>query len=85
MFGVVFTAVTADRVLDMESGRLPEGTYVVVRDGRIARVTTERPDDIEVVDLGDATLMPGWIDAHVHLTGEIGAESFMAPVRETAS
>ena len=30
------------------------------------------PDDAQVIDLGDATLLPGFIDAHVHLSQEAG-------------
>jgi imidazolonepropionase-like amidohydrolase len=78
-------AVTADRLLDVETGRLLEGRYVVVRDGRIEEVTRTAPGGAEVIDVGDATLMPGWIDTHVHLTGELGPESYTAPVRETAA
>lgn len=78
-------AVTADRVLDMRSGRLRQRVYVVIRDGRIERVTEERPRGVELIDLGDATLMPGWIDTHVHLTSQISAEAFTEPVRETAA
>ena len=78
-------AVTAARVLNVESGELRAGTYVVVRDGRIEAVTSSAPADVEVIDLGDATLMPGWIDAHVHLDYQLSAESFMQPVRETVA
>lgn len=78
-------AITADRVLDMETGHLMDGVYVVIRDGRIDRVVEGRPAGIEVIDLGDATLMPGWIDTHVHLTSELSAEAFTEPVRETAA
>jgi imidazolonepropionase-like amidohydrolase len=50
---------------------LHDGFPLVVVDGsRIAAVdrTGARPsDDLRVLDLGDATLLPGLIDAHVHL------------------
>lgn len=78
-------AVTADRVLDVARGVMTTGRYVVVQDGRILSVTGNPPSGIEIIDLGDATLMPGWIDAHVHLTYELGAESWMRPVQETAA
>ena len=34
----------------------------------------DRPAGAEVIDLGDTTLMPGMIDAHVHLFLHAGAE-----------
>jgi len=36
--------------------------------------SVQRPADAEVIDLGDSTLMPGLIDAHVHLFLHPGAE-----------
>lgn len=42
----------------------------MVTDGRIVGVGAgaKTPEDAEVIDLGDATLLPGFIDAHTHLT-----------------
>jgi imidazolonepropionase-like amidohydrolase len=46
-----------------------EQPLVLVEDGRITAVEQglQPPSDVEVVDLGDVTLLPGLIDAHVHL------------------
>ncbi|MGC1489883.1 MAG: amidohydrolase family protein, partial [Candidatus Acidiferrum sp.] len=43
---------------------------VVVTDGKIAGVGSGAsiPPGAEVIDFGDATLLPGFIDAHTHLT-----------------
>ena len=76
-------AITAARLLDVESGRMRSGAFVVVRNGRIESVADRAPAGMPVLDLGDATLMPGWIDTHVHLTSELGQGSFMRPVQET--
>ncbi|HZC83081.1 MAG TPA: amidohydrolase family protein [Rubrobacter sp.] len=42
----------------------------LVQDGKIAEVAEEasHPPNAEVVDLSDRTVMPGFIDTHVHLT-----------------
>jgi imidazolonepropionase-like amidohydrolase len=45
-----------------------------VRDGR-ATVT-----GAEVIDLGDATVMPGFIDCHTHMTTQLGRDSFLAAI-----
>ena len=42
----------------------------MVQDGKIAEVAEEasHPPNAEVVDFSDRTVMPGFIDTHVHLT-----------------
>ena len=55
-------------------GRVIAPGEVVVEGGRIVAVGGARPAGAEVIDLGDVTLMPGLIDAHVHLFLHPGAE-----------
>ena len=57
------------RLFDARSGRLVEPGLIVVRDDRIAAIGTSAaaPADAKVIDLGDATLLPGFIDAHAHV------------------
>jgi imidazolonepropionase-like amidohydrolase len=60
---------------------LPAGPRLVfVADGRIVGVEPagDAPSDAELVDLGDVTLLPGLIDAHVHL----GFDASLAPVAQ---
>jgi imidazolonepropionase-like amidohydrolase len=66
----------AARVLDVESGRITAPGEILVQGGLIREVGAKvaRPADAEVVELGDTTLLPGLIDAHVHLFLHPGAE-----------
>jgi imidazolonepropionase-like amidohydrolase len=60
----------AARLFDGKSGSLVTPGVVVVTDGKIAASGTNPtiPAGAEVLDLGDATLLPGFIDAHTHVT-----------------
>ena len=60
----------AARLFDGKSGTLATPGVVVVADGKIVAVGANAaiPAGAEVIDLGDATLSPGFIDAHTHLT-----------------
>jgi imidazolonepropionase-like amidohydrolase len=68
----------AARLLDIKSGRVVQPGEVLVQGERIieAGASVKRPAgaEVEVIDLGDRTLMPGLIDAHVHLFLHPGAE-----------
>src|SRR6185503_18554513 len=63
----------AARLFDGTSDRLVTPGLVVVTGGKITAVGSDAtvPAGARVVDLGDATLLPGLIDAHVHLTQEM--------------
>jgi imidazolonepropionase-like amidohydrolase len=66
----------AARLLDIKNGRIVKPGEVLVQAERIVEAGTsvKRPAGAEVIDLGDRTLLPGLIDAHVHLFLHPGAE-----------
>ena len=67
MSAILFTKAA---VFDGLGPELIRGAEVLVADGVIQEVSASaihRPSDCEVVDLGGRTLMPGLIDAHVHI------------------
>jgi imidazolonepropionase-like amidohydrolase len=68
--------VRAARLLDIETGRMLKPGEVLVEGERIAEVgaAVRHPTGAEMIDLGDRTLLPGLIDAHVHLFLHPGAE-----------
>ena len=61
--------VRAAQYLDTESGRLVSPAVMVVEDGLITAVNPSViPNDTKIIDLGDATLLPGVMDMHSHVT-----------------
>jgi imidazolonepropionase-like amidohydrolase len=66
----------AARLLDVESGHITTPGEILVSGDAIAEVGAKvtRPSGAEIIDLGNATLLPGLIDAHVHLFLHPGAE-----------
>jgi imidazolonepropionase-like amidohydrolase len=72
--GSAATVVTADRYLDVNSGRYVENPVIFIGDdGRITSIETSiqvrlAPGD-KRIDLAGKTLIPGLIDMHVHLDG----------------
>jgi imidazolonepropionase-like amidohydrolase len=66
----------AARLLDVKNGRIIKPAEVLIEGERIIEVgtTVKHPAGAEVIDLGDRTLLPGLIDAHVHLFLHPGAE-----------
>ena len=66
----------AARLCEISSGRIIAPGEVLVQGNRIREAGTKvsQPAGAQVIDLGDSTLLPGLIDAHVHLFLHPGAE-----------
>ncbi len=65
--------ITAERMLDVRSGRMVQQPHLLVRDGRIVEVgsgSAPVPAGARHVDLAGMTLLPGLIDMHVHLDSD---------------
>jgi imidazolonepropionase-like amidohydrolase len=66
----------AARLLQVDTGTLLQPGEILVEGERIRAVgrSVDHPQGAKIIDLGDATLLPGLIDAHVHLFLHPGAE-----------
>ncbi|MFN2541782.1 MAG: amidohydrolase family protein [Chthoniobacterales bacterium] len=60
----------AARVFDGKSNTLVRNAVVIVQGDKVADVGVNlpAPEGAQVIDLGDATLSPGFMDAHTHIT-----------------
>jgi len=72
-------AIKAARMFDGASDTLVRNAVIVI-DGKTitaAGPNVSIPANARVIDLGDATLLPGFIDAHVHLSAESGPNWYL--------
>jgi imidazolonepropionase-like amidohydrolase len=81
------TVLRAAHVLDVRNGQIVSPGTVVVRDGRVVSVGAKVvvPAGARVINLPGLTLMPGLIDAHVHLFLHPGRAEDMQTVRESSA
>ena len=74
------TYIKAGRLLDVESGRLLADQAIVIEDARITAIgpaaSTPVPAGATVHDLSAKTVLPGLMDAHVHLHGDADLQGY---------
>jgi imidazolonepropionase-like amidohydrolase len=81
-------ALRAARLIDGTGAPAIRNAIVIVANNKISVVgdaTSVRiPSGVKVIDLGDVTLLPGFIDAHTHLIGRVlgDPEGEMAAVKD---
>jgi imidazolonepropionase-like amidohydrolase len=65
------TIIHAGTLIDTNTGEMLAERSIIISEGVIQAVEAGYRDGDNVVDLTDATVMPGWLDMHVHIGSEI--------------
>lgn len=73
------TVVTAAHMLDVRTGKMVAKPYILINDERIEKITTDKndvPADATLIDLGDRYLLPGLMDMHTHILGQLSLDYY---------
>jgi imidazolonepropionase-like amidohydrolase len=74
--------IKAGRLVDVRAGRVLTDQFILIEGDRVKQIGSARsvqiPAGARVIDLSNATVLPGLIDCHTHLTGEPGHNGYEA-------
>ena len=73
-------AIRAGKVIDVETGQINSDQAILIEGERISAAgpasAVKVPTGATVIDLRNATVLPGLIDAHTHLTGNLHEQGY---------
>jgi imidazolonepropionase-like amidohydrolase len=78
-------AIKAGRLIDVVSGTMLANQIILLDSNKIIEIgsTVAIPKDAEIIDLSNATVLPGLMDCHVHLTWQPGDNYYEDIFRKT--
>lgn len=75
-------AVPGQKPLTQQTLIVTDGKVSAVKGGYLDAASAGAPADARTIDLKDSFVLPGLIDCHVHITGELGPRSQLAEVED---
>jgi imidazolonepropionase-like amidohydrolase len=82
------TAIRAGRLVDVESGVVRRDRLIVIRGDRIEAIqpgATRPPAGARLIDLSRYTVLPGLIDCHAHLIGDLTDSDALLPLQRSGA
>ena len=82
------TVIRAGRLVDVEGGMVRRDQLIVVRGDRIEAIqpgATRPPAGAKVIDLSRYTVLPGLIDCHAHLIGDLTDTDALLPLQRSGA
>ena len=68
-------AIKAGLLLDVKTGKIANNVFITIENHRIKNIGNEAPAGLPVIDLSNAFVMPGMVDCHAHILGDLSDES----------
>src|SRR5215471_4903270 len=78
-------AIKAGRLLDVKTGKIANNVFILIENHRIKSITDAAPAGIRVIDLSSAFVMPGMVDCHAHILGDLSDQSPGASFRMSSA
>lgn len=78
-------AIKAGRMLDVRTGAVATNVFILIDKDRIVSVGTTAPADVGVIDLSDKFVMPGMVDCHAHILGNLKDFTPGSPLRTSSA
>lgn len=79
--------IKAGFVLDITTGKFLKDKNIIINDNQILKITDMVPPEAKIIDLSDSYVLPGLIDMHTHIIGNLSKDYssnlFQSPHRST--
>jgi imidazolonepropionase-like amidohydrolase len=77
--------IRAGRLIDVRTGKVTLNAYIIIEKDRVVRVADSAPAGVAVIDLSKYTVVPGLIDCHAHVLGNMKDQSSTADLRMSSA
>ena len=78
-------AIKAGALLDVKTGKIANNVFILIENHRIKSIGSAAPAGVRVIDLSSAFVMPGMVDCHAHILGDLSDQSPGASFRMSSA